>query len=398
LTVNSAGIAGPVPPEQTIYAGYPAHFTITDFGGATTTNQWFLNGTGLANAGAYSGVSTTTLSISSVNPTNLGNYEATASTAFGAVTSSVAPLGIVYPDGTLYEKTVLANGAADYYRFDETSGTNAWDFIGGNNGIYGSDADLGNQTLGPTAATGFPGFAATNYCGNFQFLDTNNLVPCLPWNFNTSAITITAWIYPEFNQGNAGIVYSVSSNNFACGMRYDGGFLNSNGVDGDIGYNWNNNFGDISWDSGITAPHGQWSMVALTISPTNATVYIINTSGAQIAVNNVIHSNQLFNATEYIGTYPLEGNLGNNNFNGNIDEVAVFDSTLSQSQIMRLYDAALNIVPLTISQSGSNIQLQWTGGTLLQSTNLLGPWTANPATSPYVFSPTGVQKFFQIQQ
>jgi hypothetical protein len=404
LTVLGIGVSGPVPPQQIIYAGYPAKFTINESGRDATTNQWKLNGTNLVNGGAFSGVTTTNLVISSVNPGILGNYQALASTAYGTVPSMVAPLGIEYPDGSLYESTVLAYGAVDYYRLDETSGTNAWDFIGGNNGIYGSDAALG--ATGPTVAAGYPGFASTNYCATFQFDDPDNLLPCLPWNLNTNTVTLTAWIYPEYMEENAGIVFTAGANNMVCGMRYDKGNLNTNGVDGDIGYNWGNVFGTYNWDSGITAPHYQWSLVALAVSPNTQILYIVNASGMQSATNNVSIPPLPFNATEYIGTYPEDASLGYNNFDGNIDEVAIFASTLYQYQIQGLYDASMNInppppppSPMQISRlADGNVQLQWTFGTLLQATNLLGPWITNTtATSPYVVSPTNAQEYFRTQ-
>ena len=405
LTVIAIGLSGPVPDQQFIYAGYPAQFTVTDIGGVTATNTWQRNGASLVNGGAYSGVNTTTLLISSVNPTNLGNYTAIASTAYGATNSSMAPLGIVYPDGSLYESNVLAFGAVDYYRLDETSGTNAWDFIGGNNGTYGSDAVLGAS--GPNPAAGFLGFESTNYAATFAYNDPNNLLPVLPWNLNTNAVTFTAWIYPTINEGNGGIVFTVGTNNMVCGLRYDGGYLNTNGIsDGNIGYLWNDDFGNTGlWNSGITAPHNQWSLVALAVAPTSATLYIINANGVQSATNPVSHAVQAFNATEYIGTYPLEGNLGVNNFIGNIDELAIFKSALSSYQVQALYDYAAGIQPpppppspITISKVGNIVMLQWTSGTLLQATNLLGPWITNAAAaSPYILSPTNAQQFFRTQ-
>lgn len=401
LTVVGVALAGPVPFGQIIYAGYPAQFAVTNLGGVATTNHWRRNGIDLLDGGAFSGVTTTNLLISSVNPTNLGDYQATASSAYGAVTSSIAPLGIAYPDGSFYEANVRAYGAVDYYRLNETSGTNAWDFIGGKNGTYGIDAVLGQA--GPTGATGLPGFASTNYTATFQSLDPNNLLPLLPWNLNANTVTITAWIYPQFNQANAGIVFTAGANNMICGIRYDGGYANTNGIsDGNIGYNWNNNFSDWSWNSGITAPHNQWSLVALAISPTDATLYIINSNGVQSAVNTVDHPVQAFNATEYIGTYPLEGSLGNNNFNGNIDEVAIFKSTLSSNQVYTLYASATGVPPpsspIAISRIGGNIQLQWTAGALLQATNLLGPWITNTtASSPYIVNPTNTQEYFRTK-
>lgn len=403
LTVLGAGVVGPAPLHQVIYAGYPAQFTVTNLGGGAITDRWQFNSANLVNGGVYSGATTTNLSISSVAPANVGNYQAFVSTAYGAATSSLATLGIAYPDGSLYESAVLAYGAVDYYRMDETSGTNAWDFIGGKTGSYEANPTLGQS--GPTPGTGFPGFTSTNYAGAFSVVDTNAFITLPPWNLNTNTVTITAWIYPEFGQGNAGIVFSAGSSSNVFGIRYDKTYTgNTNGIaDGDIGYSWNNDYNDGSWDSGITAPHGEWSLVALAVSPNSATLYIIDADyGVQSAVHVYPHPPATFNATEYIGTYPLEGALGNNNFNGNIDEVAIFNSTLSSNQVYSLYESALGqpVPPvLTITPAVGGRQIRWTGGELLQAPSLLGPWITNTAaTSPYIVSPTSPQQFFRAKQ
>jgi hypothetical protein len=402
LTVLGAGVAGPVPVQQVIYAGYPAQFTVTDLGGGTITNSWQLNSSSLGNGVVYSGATTTNLAISSVEPPDLGNYLAIVSTAYGSVTSSVASLGIAYPDGSIYESAVRAYGAVDYYRLGETSGTAAWDFIGGNTGTYESSPVLGQP--GPIPAAGFPGFASTNYAAAFSVLDTNNFITLPPWNLNANTVTITAWIYPQFNQGNAGIVFFAGAGTNVYGIRYDKTYTNPGGInDGDIGYSWDNDFNNASWDSGITAPHDQWSLVALAVSSTNATLYIVNANGVQSAVHTYNQPPATFNTTGYIGTYPLEGALGNNNFNGYIDEVAIFKSTLSADQVNALYESALgqDVVPpaLTITPAVGGDQIRWTGGQLLQTTNLLGPWITNTAaTSPYTVSPTNPQQFFRAKQ
>ncbi len=59
-----------------------------------------------------------------------------------------------------------AYGAVNYYRLNETTGTNAWDFIGGKTGFYNSPtASLGNPGLTP--ASGFPGFVDNELCWSF---------------------------------------------------------------------------------------------------------------------------------------------------------------------------------------------------------------------------------------
>jgi hypothetical protein len=53
---------------------------------------------------------------------------------------------------------------------------------------------------------------------------------------------------------------------------------------------------------------------------------------------------------------------------------------------------------LGFARSGSSLILTWSsGGTLLQATNLPGPWTTNVNTSPYTVTPTGPRMFFRVQ-
>jgi hypothetical protein len=58
-------------------------------------------------------------------------------------------------------------------------------------------------------------------------------------------------------------------------------------------------------------------------------------------------------------------------------------------------------LPLTptlgIQWVGSNLQVSYTNGILLQATSLTGPWTTNNTASPYTFTPTGASMFFRTQ-
>jgi hypothetical protein len=55
-------------------------------------------------------------------------------------------------------------------------------------------------------------------------------------------------------------------------------------------------------------------------------------------------------------------------------------------------------VAVTLQQvAGGNLQLSWPQGTLLQATNLGGPWVTNNNTSPYTFPPAGPRQFFQVK-
>jgi NPCBM/NEW2 domain/Alpha galactosidase C-terminal beta sandwich domain len=65
--------------------------------------------------------------------------------------------------------------------------------------------------------------------------------------------------------------------------------------------------------------------------------------------------------------------------------------------------AAIQIVPsaiwLTNSWNGANVTVSWPGnGSLLQATNIAGPWTTNPAVSPVTLVPTNPQMYFRTVQ
>jgi hypothetical protein len=57
--------------------------------------------------------------------------------------------------------------------------------------------------------------------------------------------------------------------------------------------------------------------------------------------------------------------------------------------------------PITVifSRLGSSVQLTWPYGTLLQATNVTGPWAVNRNASPpsYTVTPTGPQMFYRVQ-
>jgi len=40
--------------------------------------------------------------------------------------------------------------------------------------------------------------------------------------------------------------------------------------------------------------------------------------------------------------------------------------------------------------------LKWTTGTLVQATDLSGPWVTNSAVSPYTVMPTNSQMFYRL--
>jgi hypothetical protein len=141
--------------------------------------------------------------------------------------------------------------------------------------------------------------------------------------------------------------------------------------------------------------------VALVITPTDATVYILNTNSTLTATNTYPNPVEPFSSATQFGFFPGAGNA-TYNYNGLMDHVAIYGQSLSAAQITELYDAAAGIAPLVALnavKSGANVVLTWNGGgQLLQAPNLLGPWTTNAsATSPYSVTPSAPQVFYRVR-
>jgi len=63
-----------------------------------------------------------------------------------------------------------------------------------------------------------------------------------------------------------------------------------------------------------------------------------------------------------------------------------------------LMAATLSKPSATLQLDPSTLQLSWSQGTLLQATNLAGPWTTNPSPSPFTITPSsGPQMFFKLR-
>jgi hypothetical protein len=410
----ATGVATPVittqPVPQVLYAGRTAAFTVAASGSAPLTYHWRKNGANLTDGGHVSGSTNATLTLSAISSTDSASYDVVVTGAgdSGSAYSSVASLTVLALPTEPYAAAVLAANPLVFYQFNDLGNpaTNAYAFdnVGGFVGTYGNAVLNGFDGIaGPTSTNGFPGFAANNTAAEFFNGHGASQVTVPSWNLDTNTVTITAWIYPTDNEaGEDGIGYlgvvMCTSEQYGLGLGYSGS------KDANGNYTLMYGVGTYSWKSGLSAPPGQWSFVALVVSPTNTALYVMNTNGVLSATASVANVAAPFTAPTLIG----ENNSNNGGtggawgFDGYIDDVAVFPTALSQSQVLDLFLVAktgsLTPPPVTlqIQPSGTNLQLSWSQGILLQSSNVTGPWTINNATSPYTVAPTASQMFYRV--
>ena len=360
------------PTPDGVFPGVNPQFSVAASGSLPLAYQWQLNGTNLTDRGNISGSATSVLTISNVSTADVfNNYQVVITNQVGSVTSTQVSLSLISTNGT-YEGVALTNNPFAYYSFSETGDPELGnvqlnDSMGVYNGTYGMGGvndQAGSGALngadgiaGPQAAAdGLIGFPDTNTAlgTTYQDFPVDSYVTAPPFNLNngagTNVLTITAWIKPAGSQVHAaGIVFSRSGTTVA-GLDYNA----TNSVDGNLtlGYTWNNDVNTYTWNSALEPTPGIWSLVALVITPTNASIYVINQNGLLFSTHNYTNVFQRFEGPTLIGN-DINDTTGKRNFNGTIDEVAFFNQALTASQMSSLYAAASGVVfapqPPTIS-------------------------------------------------
>ena len=179
------------------------------------------------------------------------------------------------------------------------------------------------------------------------------------------------------------------------------GFINGNTVQ-----IWTAGGGSL--DTAYPFPDNEWHHVATIARGTNIQNYfdgvLVGTGGTTTAdygtsVYNVhIGGGGVFDAT---GNY----------FEGQFDEVAIFDKAIPAERIAIHYQAGREgYVPpdngggeaefTQVTFTNGQLTLAWEGtATLEEATEITGPWTASASqTSPQTVTPTGANKFYRLRE
>jgi hypothetical protein len=311
-----------------------------------------------------------------------------------------------------YGAAVLANGPLAYWPLNDTNDPStatapAYDASGhGFYGIYGQYAlnGFGGTVVGPEAPL-LPGFPANNGALGCQVGNPDSFVSASAGTTAASNLTYVAWIYPTAPVENyAGILVDRSGPGTGLGF---GGANDATGM-AELGYTWDTNGAATwGWHSYLFPTANQWNFVAMVLTPTQTTLYLMGANGVVQSTNNVIPQDaEQFGVAWHIGNDVQLGDNGTRTFPGNISSVSVYLSALSSNQVVTLADLGFGITPpppnvtLQISSSKSqpgSLTLNWSQGTLLQSTNVTGPWTTNVNVSPYTVAPTNSRMFFRVR-
>jgi hypothetical protein len=251
-----------------------------------------------------------------------------------------------------YATQISGDGPIAYYRFLEPPipvAANSGSLGAAVNGTYTWPAAPGVAGPRPSA---YPGFDAGNYAVAFPgstLGGQNNPSVSIPkLSLNTNTVTITCWVNltnaQPFSAFGPTAIFQMPDFNGAVALTMDPiGYGDGHG----FGYNWAGR--GPGWspynDSGVPlAPDQDWAFVALLISPHQAAIFTAatnNYSSFAGGTNFVDHPVVPWGSAINIGYNNISGNI----VNGAVDEVAVFNRTLSVGEVYDQYAAAVGGVP-----------------------------------------------------
>jgi hypothetical protein len=375
------------PAAMMLYPGRTASFTAV-VQGTGTTYQWQKNGSALSDGGKFSGTTTTNLVISNVSAGEVGSYDVVATVPAGSVISQAAPLGVVaLPAAGTYAASVVSQNPMGYWRFSEGGGTNAFDYIAGNNGVD----PLGSPLQAGPRPPAFAGFESANTASHMNGTNQGYASTSQMFN-NLSEFTLMGWFnidpahYPLTN--NAAGRASLFGQQWTAELSFYEGtnlyFYSAGITPGTI----------FVTNEALFAP-GVWHFLAAVSDPTASatTIYLDGVAVASADACPGTTQPYFFSIGDYVSNFPTVPS----SFPGSIDEVAAFDHALSASTIQALYITATGVSVSIQREAGGVLQVSWTGGHLESATSISGPWqTESSATaSPWTVTPGGAMKFYR---
>jgi hypothetical protein len=241
-----------------------------------------------------------------------------------------------------YSAQVLALSPSAYWKLNEPAvppyipyaATNIGSLGAPQNGTYIGGATSG--VAGPLRGQ-FAGFEPDNKSVGLNGTSGYISIPGFPSSLDT--VTITGWIKRNGSQVNASpFLLQRATGSPATGLVVD--FSNR------LGYVWNDDAGSYNYNPGADffIPDGVWTFAALAVSPTEATIYIGSTNGLKAATRTAAHAPHDFSNGEL--QIARDGTSGTRLIKGNLDEIALFGTTLDFTAISNLFYSATPSVPL----------------------------------------------------
>ncbi|HEX7577363.1 MAG TPA: LamG domain-containing protein [Verrucomicrobiae bacterium] len=365
----------------------------TTRGSAPMTNHWQFNGVNLVDGffgGAIvSGSTSTVLTISDLTTNVQGVYRLILSSPGGTTIGSNATLTVLSPATPSAANLVGAwfTGAANLA--DSSGYTPAGTHDG--YGVTGTSTPTTNYAFASDVPPGAPAGLSLSLNGASAIVISNSSTLDLSYintfddTINTNGMTVVSWAkglpggwnpwVSKYGENGVGWQLRVNgSGNTPCWtIRGTGGNEDMSSTIGSVDSNWHFYAGTYSPVTGIRNLYVDGVLAA--------------TQTGQGPLNPSTASRLVIGARDNGGD-----NVGNY-FTGKIYGVRIYNTALSEAQV----NSFIRSVPVFVGQpvlNGNKLVLTWAGGSLLQATNVTGPWTPTGATAPYTNIISAAPKMF----
>lgn len=427
-------------PTNSVFAGTPVTATAFASGTGTLTYQWQTDG---GSGGALTNIPGATSPTLAINTTGMDGlnvaYDLVVTSGGNATTNEISVLAVVPGTAPLIQNDISPAAVSAFpgasvaftasfigtlpltYQWQVDKGTGPTNIAGQNsatltlNNLQLSDAgtyylvasnSLGNASSSGGVLTMYPNPTNPFTC-NFQWISTqgNNNVGAYTGPGIPGYGTGTYWNPINGPSANNGYATYTSSSGYDDTGSADIGV--SMTVSTPESWDWTSSPVIALLDSAVTAradtlpfsfslPDGRYNIV---IFSCNGTESLTADAGAQITVAGVTETALPTQDTNFVqgDNYVVFSGVvvTNASLNCTITPVAGKSyGSLNGAQVQ--YVGPYVVMQLT-PVAGGQFQLQWSQGTLLEATNLLGPWTTNAAASPFTITPSGPQKFYRVR-
>jgi hypothetical protein len=339
-------------------------FTVAASGPPPLTCQWRANGVNLADGGNILGSQAATLVLTSTSVADMVAYEVVVANAFGSVTSSVATYTGLTATNMGISLQFQGNAQAATLTPDLVGGAYPlinWNVVNTSSGQTTTPGSLVDSSNAVTPATVTASFTAGHWVSGCETVSADGILNSGGiWSGGGFTVTVSNIPYASFD------VYVYMLNDWTA-SRY-----------------------------GLTVTNSDWAMAypafwgatfAGHLYPLSAyCIYTEATNTTSVPVADMLQAN----CVHWTGVVGTNLTINCQTPDGN---VAMTGIQIINNPGGTVPGVVLKIAPGT---DGNRI-LTWPQGTLLQATEVTGPWTTNSsAVSPFTVTPTNTQNFFRV--
>jgi hypothetical protein len=387
--LDQSGIAAIVglPEAQTQYAipGAVAKFSTVGINATPPYSgyRWQINGANLSD-GAYlgatiSGSSTISLTVSNITVNNLGLYQLLVTNAAGVTTSSIVKL-------TVLPATVVGQWLSG--AISNLTDVSGFSPAGKHDAVVQSGSTYWTNDVPSHAAPGSYSLVFNN--AGLTISNSSALVDANYTNTFDDEIykdmTVMCWAKGFPGQWNPWVSKDGDNGNT---LPVVGWQLRANNTGPNAAWTIRGTGGNEDMTSSVGSNDGRWHQYTGTYSASTG-VRSLYLDGVLVATQtgqgpySPTRASHLMIGGKDNGTGISFGNY----FTGEIFDVRVYNYALSQAQLGGIVPGLTptltkQIIPGVNGNNGGQLVLSWPFGTLLQSTNVTGPWTPTGGTSPY---------------